>query len=234
MPKRGNKYIEARKKIDPEKGHELKEALNKVKEIAFAKFDETIEMSIKLGIDPRHSDQMVRGTVSLPYGTGKEVRVLAFVKGEKEKEAEEAGADYVGSTDLIEKIKGGWFEFDKAIATPDMMSEVGKIGKILGPRGLMPNPKVGTVTFDVAKAVKEIKTGKVEFRVDKSGNLHTPIGKVSFNIESLFENAKALLETVIRLKPLTSKGVFLRNIVLASTQGPGIKVDPFTIKTLLK
>jgi large subunit ribosomal protein L1 len=234
MPKRGNKYIEARKKIDPEKGHELKEALNKVKEIAFAKFDETIEMSIKLGIDPRHSDQMVRGTVSLPYGTGKEVRVLAFVKGEKEKEAEEAGADYVGSTDLIEKIKGGWFEFDKAVATPDMMSEVGKIGKILGPRGLMPNPKVGTVTFDVAKAVKEIKTGKVEFRVDKSGNMHIPIGKVSFNIESLFENAKALLETVIRLKPLTSKGVFLRNIVLASTQGPGIKVDPFTIKTLLK
>ncbi|MDY6863445.1 MAG: 50S ribosomal protein L1, partial [Thermodesulfobacteriota bacterium] len=170
----------------------------------------------------------------LPYGTGKDVRVLVFAKGEKEKEAVEAGADHVGSADLIEKIKGGWFEFDKAIATPDMMGEVGKIGKILGPRGLMPNPKVGTVTFDVKKAVKEIKTGRVEFRVDKSGNLHIPIGKVSFNLEKLVENAKALLETVVKLKPPTSRGIYLRNIVLASTQGPGIKIDPVSVKTLLK
>ncbi|MBI5286404.1 MAG: 50S ribosomal protein L1, partial [Deltaproteobacteria bacterium] len=190
--------------------------------------------AIRLGVDPKHPEQMVRGTVVLPHGTGKKVRVLVFAKGEKEKEAREGGADYVGAEDLIEKISQGWLEFDRVIATPDMMGAVGKIGKILGPRGLMPNPKLGTVTFDVGKTVKEIKAGKVEFKVDKAGNVHIPMGKVSFGAERLMENLIALLEGVVKAKPPSSKGVYLKAITLSTTMGPGVKVDPGEVKNLFK
>lgn len=203
-------------------------------ETAHAKFDEGVDLAIRLGVDPKKSDQMVRGTVVLPHGTGKKVRVLVFAKGQKEKEASDAGADVVGGEDLIEKISKGWLDFDKAIATPDMMGLVSKLGKILGPRGLMPNPKVGTVTFDLEKAIKEIKAGKVEFKVEKAGVVHVPVGKVSFGFGQLLENVKTLLEVILRAKPPTSKGIYLRTVALSTTMGPGIKVDPLDIRGVLK
>ena len=228
------KYVEARNKIDREKQYDLNEALELLPQICFAKFDETVELALRLGVDPRHADQMVRGSVALPNGLGKSVRVLVFAKGEKEKEAQEAGADVVGAEDLIEKIQKGWMEFDKAIATPDVMGMVSKLGKILGPRGLMPNPKVGTVTFDIAKTVKEMKAGRVEFRVDKAGNLHVPVGKISFGKEKLLENLGSLLDAVIRLKPATSKGTYVKGMAISTTMSPGIKVDPSYARSLTK
>lgn len=228
------RYKEAISKYDKTKTYQLDEALEILTQLPKAKFDETVEVAINLGVDPRHSDQMVRGSVTLPNGTGKTVRVLVFAKGEKEKEALEAGADYVGAEDLVEKIQQGWLEFDKAVATPDIMGLVGKLGKILGPRGLMPNPKVGTVTFDVAKAVKDLKAGKIEFKVDKAGIIHAPIGKISFGKDKIKENFLALLDTVIKLKPSTSKGIYLKKCSISSTMGPGIKIDPVTLRTMFK
>lgn len=221
----GKKLLEAKKEISRTEEVPLEKAVGLVKGRAFVKFDETVDMAISLGVDPRKSDQMVRGSVLLPHGTGKKVRVLVFAKGEKEKEAEGAGADFVGSDDLIEKIKGGWLEFDKAAATPDMMGAVGKIGKILGPRGLMPNPKLGTVTFDVASAVKDLKAGKVDFRVEKAGIVHMPIGKVSFKENALLENAKAAISSIMKAKPSASKGRYIKKVSISSTMGPGIRVD---------
>ncbi len=234
MAKQSKKYSEALSKIDREKRYSLDEALDLLPQISFAKFDETVELALRLGVDPRHADQVVRGSVALPNGLGKQVKVLVFAKGQKEKEAQEAGADYVGAEDLIEKIQKGWLDFDKAISTPDMMGAVSKLGKILGPRGLMPNPKVGTVTFDVAKTVKEMKAGRVEFRVDKAGNLHAPVGKISFGKEKLLENINALIETVIRLKPATSKGTYIKGIAISTTMSPGIKIDPTYVRNLTK
>ena len=228
------KYVEARTKIDREKRYEMDEALDLLPQIVYAKFDETVELALRLGVDPRHADQMVRGSVALPNGLGKSVRVLVFAKGEKEKEAQDSGADVVGAEDLIEKIQKGWMEFDKAIATPDVMGMVSKLGKILGPRGLMPNPKVGTVTFDIAKTVKEMKAGRVEFRVDKAGNLHVPVGKISFGKEKLLENLNSLLDAVIRLKPPTSKGTYVKGMAISTTMSPGIKIDPSYARSLTK
>jgi len=228
------KYKQAIEMYDTTKAYQLDEALEILMKLPKAKFDETVEVAINLGVDPRHSDQMVRGSVTLPHGTGKPVRVLVFAKGEKEKEALEAGADYVGAEDLVEKIQQGWLEFDKAVATPDIMGLVGKLGKILGPRGLMPNPKVGTVTFDVAKAVKELKAGKIEFKVDKAGIIHAPIGKVSFGKEKLKDNFMALLDMVIKLKPASSKGIYLKKCSISSTMGPGIKLDPVALRTMFR
>lgn len=234
MPKRGKKYLESRKKINAEQKHGVVEAVEMALGTSYAKFDETVDLAVRLGVDPRHADQMVRGTVVLPNGLGKEVKVLVFAKGEKEKEANDAGADFVGNDDLIEKIKEGWFGFDKAIATPDMMGTVGKIGKLLGPRGLMPNAKIGTVTFDVARAVEELKAGKIDFRVEKAGIIHAPMGKVSFGVEKMLQNVTAFLETILRLKPASSKGSYLRGIVISTTMGPGIRVDTSQIKDLFK
>lgn len=234
MPKRGKKYLEAKKKSSPGGLLGFQEAVQQAIETSFAKFDETFDIAVRLGVDPRHADQMVRGTVVLPNGIGKEVRVLVFAKGEKEKEAEEAGADYVGNDELIEKIKEGWFEFDKAVATPDMMGTVGKIGRLLGPRGLMPNAKTGTVTFDVARAVNELKAGKIDFRVEKAGIVHAPMGKVSFGTEKILQNAVAFLETIMRLKPSASKGAYIRSIAVSTTMGPGLKVDTASLKDLVK
>jgi large subunit ribosomal protein L1 len=234
MRKRGKKYIEATKQIDPNKGYDLVEALKCALGMSYASFDENVDVAVRLGVDPRHADQMVRGSVMLPNGTGKAVRVLVFAKGEKEKEAQEAGADFVGNDDLLEKIKGGWLEFDKAVATPDMMSAVGRIGKILGPRGLMPNAKTGTVTFDLTRAVKDLKAGKIDFRVERAGIVHAPVGKVSFGVDKLLENLTSFLETIVRLKPASSKGTYLRSIFLSTTMGPGIKIDPAYVKTSLK
>lgn len=228
------KYKEAFGKVDREKRYDLDEALTLLPQLSYAKFDETVEVAFRLGVDPRHADQMVRGSVVLPNGLGKKVRVLVFAKGQKEKEAEEAGADYVGAEDLIEKIQKGWLDFDSTIATPDVMGMVSKLGKILGPRGLMPNPKVGTVTFDVAKTVKEMKAGRVEFRVDKAGNLHAPVGKLSFGKEKLLENVTALIDTVIRLKPASSKGTYVKGLALSSTMSPGIKMDPGQARAVSK
>ncbi len=221
----GKRMKTAVEKIDPSKEYSLEEAVNKVKELSYAKFDETVDLAFNLGVDPRKSDQMVRGTVILPHGTGKTVRVLVFAKGEKEKEAREAGADFVGAEDMVEKINKGWLDFDKVVATPDIMGFVGKLGKILGPRGLMPNPKLGTVTFDVAKAVREIKAGKVEYKAEKAGVVHVPIGKVSFDQQKLIDNAKAIIDSVNRSKPSTSKGKYLKKLYISSTMGPGLKVD---------
>ncbi len=215
-------------KLDRDKIHPLNEAIDLLKSVKATKFNETVEVALKLGVDPRKADQMVRGTCSLPHGLGKEVRVLAFAKGEKILEAQEAGADFVGGEDFSKKIKEGWLEFDRVVATPDMMSVVGRIGKILGPRGLMPNPKVGTVTFELAPLIKTIKSGQVEFRVDKQANLHAPVGKISFDSEKLYENIASFIDAVNRLKPSTSKGVYLRYCSLSSTMGPGLKVDPQT------
>jgi large subunit ribosomal protein L1 len=232
MSERGKRFIEAKKNVELGKRYPLREAMELVVSTARAKFDETVDAAIRLGVNPQHADQMVRGSVVLPNGLGKSVRVLVFAKGEKEKEALEAGADVVGSDDVIEKIKGGWLEFDRAIATPDMMGSVGKLGKILGPRGLMPNPKVGTVTFDVAKAVNELKAGKVEFRVEKAGIVHTPVGKVSFGTDKLLENITAVIEAIIKLKPASSKGTYLKSICISTTIGPGIKVDPLDVRNI--
>ena len=226
MPKHGKKYLEAKNRIDREKLYDPQEALELVKECATAKFDETIEVAVRLGVNPKHADQMVRGTVTLPNGTGKTVRVAVFAKGEKEKEAEEAGADLVGAEDLVARVQEGEINFDVAVATPDMMGAVGRLGKILGPRGLMPNPKSGTVTFEVGKAVREIKAGKIEFRPDKVGNVHAPIGKASFTSAALAENFRALIETLVRARPTAAKGQYLRSLTIASTMGPGVKVNP--------
>jgi len=215
----------AEAKVDRTKEYSLEDAISLIKEISQRKFNETIDLAFNLGIDPKKSDQMVRGSVLLPAGTGKKVRVLVFAKGEKEKEALEAGADYVGGEELIEKIKNGWLEFDKSVATPDMMGTVGKIGKILGPRGLMPNPKLGTVTFDVAKAVQELKAGKVEFKVEKAGIVHVPVGKVSFAKDALIKNIKAVADSIQKAKPATSKGTYIKRVSISSTMGPGIKLD---------
>ena len=230
MLRRGKRILAAKAKVEPGKKYSLKEATEVVVSTAATKFDETVDATIRLGVNPAHADQMVRGSVVLPHGVGKTVRVLVFAKGEKEKEALEAGADLVGNDDIIEKIKGGWMEFDRVVATPDMMGSVGKIGKILGPRGLMPNPKVGTVTFEVANAVKDLKAGKVEFRVEKAGIVHSPAGKVSFGAEKLEDNINALLETIIKLKPASSKGTYIKSISISSTMGVGVRIDPLDIK----
>ncbi len=225
MPKTAKKLKAALAKVDRSRNYPLTEAIELVKSAAYTKFDETVDVAVRLGVDPRHADQMVRGAVVLPNGLGKTVRVLVFAKGEKEKEARDAGADHVGAEDLVAKIQEGWFEFDTAIATPDMMGVVGKIGKLLGPRGLMPNPKVGTVTFDVGRAVKESKSGKVEFRVEKAGVIHAPVGKVSFAGDKLKENILALFDALIKAKPVAAKGTYVKKISLSSTMGPGVRVD---------
>ncbi|MDR2017343.1 MAG: 50S ribosomal protein L1 [Syntrophobacterales bacterium] len=234
MAKEAKKYAEAKQKVDREKRYMMDEAMDLLPGICYAKFDETVELALRLGVDPRHADQMVRGSVVLPNGLGKKVRVLVFAKGQKEKEAEEAGADFIGAEDLIDKIQKGWTDFDKTIATPDMMGQVSKLGKILGPRGLMPNPKVGTVTFEIGKTVKEMKAGRVEFRVDKAGNLHIPVGKVSFGKEKLLENVNSLIDAVIRLKPPSSKGTYIKGIAVSTTMSPGIKVDPAYARSLTR
>ena len=234
MPRKGKRYSKAVEQIDRQKTYELEGALAVLKEFPNAKFDETVDIAVRLGVNPKHADQMVRGSVVLPNGLGKAVRVLVFAKGEKEREATEAGADYVGSDDLVEKIKDGWLEFDRVVATPDMMGTVGKLGKILGPRGLMPNPKVGTVTFDVKQAVEELKAGQVEFRTEKAGIVHSPVGKVSFGTDKLVENILVFVETINRLKPASSKGTYLKNISLAATMGPGIKVDTIDVRNSLR
>jgi large subunit ribosomal protein L1 len=223
--KNGKRYLETRKKVNREAKYSLDDALELLKGAATAKFDETVEVAMRLGVDPKYPDQQVRGSVVLPNGTGKTVRVLVFAKGEKEKEATDAGADFVGSDTLVAKIQGGWLEFDKAVATPDMMGAVGKIGKILGPRGLMPNPKVGTVTFDVGKAVRDLKGGKVEFKVDKTGTLHAGIGKISFGMDGIRENFLAFFEAIMKAKPSAAKGTYIRSIALSSTMGVGIRLN---------
>ncbi len=225
MPTRGKKYQEAQKQIDRVRLYEPVEALELVKQFAPAKFDETIEAAVRLGVDPRHADQQVRGAVVLPHGTGKTRRVAVFARGEKVKEAEDAGADIVGAEDLISRIQEGWFDFDVAIATPDVMGMVGKVGRILGPRGLMPNPKTGTVTFDIARAVAEVKAGKIEYRVDKAGIIHAPIGKVSFPTDKLAENLQTLIEALMRAKPAAAKGQYLKGVTICSTMGPGVKIN---------
>ncbi|MDR2350133.1 MAG: 50S ribosomal protein L1 [Deltaproteobacteria bacterium] len=228
----GKRLLTARQKVDRLKRHTFEEAVALVKEVASAKFDETLEIAARLGVDPRHADQMVRGTVLLPSGTGKTVRVAVFAKGDKEREALEAGADVVGAEELMERIQSGFLEFDKAIATPDLMGLVGRLGKILGPRGLMPNAKLGTVTMDVANAVRELKAGKIEFRVEKNGIVHCPMGKLSFAPEKLLANISAFMDSIVKAKPSTSKGTYIRGLVLSSTMGPGVKVDPALIKDL--
>lgn len=225
MAKKGKKFQDAAKQIDRTKAYGVEEALELVKKVSTAKFDESVDAAFRLGVDPKKADQQIRGAVVLPNGTGKTQRVLVFAKGEKAKEAEAAGADYVGEQDYIEKINKGWFEFDVIVATPDMMGEVGKLGRVLGPKGLMPNPKTGTVTFEVEKAVNDIKAGKVEYRVDKAGNIHVPIGKVSFDTNKLVENFNTILDTLQKAKPAAAKGTYMRNAAVASTMGPGVKVD---------
>ena len=228
------KLKEAKAKIDRTRAYSVEEAIALVKETAFAKFDETVDLCVRLGVDPRKADQMVRGAVVMPNGLGKTVRVLVFAKGEKAQEAQAAGADYVGADDLVAKIQEGWFDFDTAIATPDMMGTVGKIGKLLGPRGLMPNPKVGTVTFDVGRAVIESKSGKVEYRVEKAGIIHAPVGKVSFDVEKLHGNIVALMDALIKAKPSTAKGTYLKKVCISSTMGPGINIDVPGVQALVK
>ncbi len=234
MPKHGKNFRTKLEGVDRTLLYSVEDGIKKVVDSTYAKFDETFDIAMKLGVDPRHADQMIRSSVSLPHGTGKVSRVLVFAKGAKETEALEAGADYVGGDDLVEKIKEGWLEFDKTVATPDMMGTVGKIGRILGPRNLMPNAKLGTVTFDVAKVVSEIKGGKVDFRVDKSGIIHAGIGKVSFGSEKLMENLLAFAARIVQLKPSASKGIYLRSLTVSSTMGPGIKIDPLDVRSLIK
>lgn len=230
----GKKQKEAKAKVDRTQVYSLEDAIGLVKGSAWAKFDETVDVVVKLGVDPRKADQMVRGAVVLPNGLGKDVRVLVFAKGEKAQEAQDAGADFVGADDLVARIQEGWFDFDTAIATPDMMGTVGKIGRLLGPRGLMPNPKVGTVTMDVGRAVSEAKSGKVEYRVEKAGIIHAPVGKVSFDAQKLQENILSLVDALVKAKPSTSKGTYLRKICLSSTMGPGINIDVPAIQALVK
>jgi len=234
MHKRGKKYRSAKANIEPDQRFTFREAIEGALNASFVKFDETVDIAVKLGVDPRHADQMVRGSVVLPHGIGKEVRVLVFAKGEKEKEAREAGADYVGGDELVDQIKNGWLEFDKAVATPDMMGSVGKIGKILGPRGMMPNAKTGTVTFDLEKAINELKAGKIDFRVEKGGIVHAPMGKVSFGPDKIQDNVATFIDTLIRMKPAASKGTYLRSIAISTTMGPSFKVDPTYVKDLVK
>ncbi|MEA4883238.1 MAG: 50S ribosomal protein L1 [Clostridia bacterium] len=229
MPNRGKRYQDASKLVDRAKLYEPAEAIKLLGEVAKAKFDETIEAHVRLGVDPRRSDQQVRGAVVLPYGTGKSKKVVVFAKGEKAKEAEDAGADYVGAEDLAEKIRGGWLDFDVTVATPDLMGVLGKLGKILGPKGLMPNPKTGTVTFDIARAVNEIKAGKVEYRVDKTGIVHVPVGKASFGEEKLTANVATLMEAIVKARPAAAKGTYLKSVTIASTMGPGIHVNPQSV-----
>jgi large subunit ribosomal protein L1 len=232
--KRGKNYKQAKQKAGSGKSYQLDLAVKRLKECAYAKFDETVEMSVKLGVDPKHADQMVRGTTLLPNGSGKKVKVLVLTKGEKEKEAQEAGADFVGLEEYIEKITQGWLDVDVVVATPDVMGQVGKLGKILGTKRMMPNPKSGTVTFEVTKAVKELKAGKIEFRVDKGGNIGVPIGKLSFSEEQLVQNARAFLEVIIRAKPATAKGTYLKGASISSSMGPGIRLDTSSIAAMLK
>jgi large subunit ribosomal protein L1 len=228
------RYDTAAGKIAPEKQYSLDEAIGVLKAMPPAKFDESVDLSFRLGVDPKHADQMVRGAVVLPHGIGKTVRVAVFAKGEKDREAREAGADTVGAEDLVERVQGGWMDFDTAIATPDLMGQVGRLGKVLGPRGLMPNPKLGTVTFDVSRAVREAKAGKIEFRVDKAGNVHTPVGKRSFNEQQLRDNAMALIEAIVRAKPAAAKGTYLRSLTVSSTMSPGVPVDAVAVANLFK
>src|SRR5215471_9246080 len=229
MAKRGKKYEAAAKLVD-KPAYNLTEAMPLLKKTSFVKFDETVEVAMRLGVDPKHADQMVRGTVVLPHGLGKTKRVIVIASGEKVRQAREAGADEVGGDDLVQRIQGGWLDFDAVIATPDMMKSVGRLGKVLGPRGLMPNPKTGTVTVDVARAVKEVKAGKVEFRVDKTGIIHCPVGKVSFDADKLAENAHAVISSIIKAKPATAKGKYVKSIVISSTMGPGVRIDPSTVE----
>jgi large subunit ribosomal protein L1 len=228
------RYDAAVGKIAADKQYSLDEAIGVLKSMPAAKFDESVDLSFRLGVDPKHADQMVRGAVVLPHGIGKTVRVAVFAKGEREREAREAGADVVGAEDLVERVQGGWMEFDTAIATPDLMGQVGRLGKVLGPRGLMPNPKLGTVTFDVSRAVREAKAGKIEFRVDKAGNVHTPVGKRSFNEQQLRDNAMALIEAIVRAKPAAAKGTYLRSLTVSSTMSPGVPVDAQAVANLFK
>ena len=230
----GKQFKASKEKVDRTKLYPVDEALALVKEMAYAKFDESVDVSVKLGVDPRKADQMVRGAVVLPNGLGKTIRVLVFAKGEKVLEAQEAGADYVGGDDLVEKIKGGWFEFDTAIATPDMMGTVGKIGKLLGPRSLMPNPRVGTVTFEVARAGSEAKSGKVEYRVEKAGIVHAPVGKVSFDAEKLKGNLVTLMDALFKAKPSTAKGTYVKKVTISATMGPGVNIDIPELQALAK
>jgi len=234
MPKKGKKFRKSVEGLDLRKIYELAEALELVLKRKYANFDESLDIAVRLGVDPRHADQMIRSSVMLPHGTGKKVRVLVFAKGEKETEALNAGADYAGSDELIDKIKDGWLDFDKTIATPDMMGEVGKIGRILGPRNLMPNAKLGTVTFDVGRVVEEIKKGKVDFRVDKAGVVHAPMGKSSFGVEKLADNILAFIDKLVQLKPSSSKGIYLRGVSISTTMGPGLKIDPLQVRSLIK
>ena len=233
MRKRSKKFAAARQQV-PERPHTLEDAVPLMQKVKFAKFDETVELAMRLGVDPKHADQMVRGTVVLPHGLGKSKKVLAIAGAEKQKEATDAGADYVGGEEIVDKIQGGWMDFDAVVATPDMMRAVGKLGKVLGPRGLMPNPKTGTVTPDIAKAVREIKAGKVEFRVDKTGIVHAPIGKASFPAQNLVENAHALVDSVVKAKPPAAKGKFLRSVTMSSTMGPGILIDTTHVTETVK
>jgi large subunit ribosomal protein L1 len=228
------RYDASAAKIAPDKPYSLDEAIGVLKAMPGAKFDESVDLSFRLGVDPKHADQMVRGAVVLPHGIGKTVRVAVFAKGEKEREAREAGADTIGAEDLVEKVQGGWMDFDTAIATPDLMGQVGRLGKVLGPRGLMPNPKLGTVTFDISRAVREAKAGKVEFRVDKAGNIHTPVGKRSFNEQQLRDNAMALIEAIVRAKPSAAKGNYLRSLTVSSTMSPGVPIDAVAVANLFK
>jgi len=233
MHRKGKKYIQSAQKVDRLNKYSFEDAVQLAIDSAYAKFNESVDLAVRLGVDPRHADQMVRGTVALPNGSGKTVRVVVFAKGEKVREALEAGADDAGSDDLAEKIQGGWLEFDKAVATPDMMGTVGKLGRVLGPRGMMPNAKLGTVTFEVAKAVKDIKGGKIDFKVEKTGIIHASMGKISFGVPMLLENMAAFFETILRLKPPSSKGTYLKGIAVSSTMGPGVKVDASYVKDLL-
>jgi len=234
MAKQGKRFRQVAEKVEKGRRYTFQEAVGLALETASTKFDETLEAAVQLGVNPRHADQMVRGAVVLPNGLGKTVRVLVFAKGEKEQEAQDAGADIVGAEELIQRIQGGWLEFDKAVATPDLMGQVGRIGKILGPRGLMPNVKVGTVTFDVGRAVQELKGGKVDFRVDRAGVVHAPMGKVSFGTDKLLLNLAAFMDQLVRLKPTTSKGTYLKGIHLSTTMGPGIAVDTSDVKNLVR
>jgi len=234
MARHGKKYRAVKEKARVKEHYELEEALQFLKDNKTAKFDESVEIAMRLGVNPRHADQIVRGTVSLPHGTGKTKTVIVFAQGEKLKEAEEAGADFCGSDDLVEKVQGGWLDFDSAVATPDMMGKVGRLGRVLGPRGLMPNPKTGTVTMDVATAVKEIKAGKIAFRVDKAGIIHAAMGKISFDIEKLLDNAKVLIDTIVKLKPAAAKGTYLLSVTVSSTMGVGLKIDIPHVVALLR